>query len=101
MRWNKKERKVKEVKKQPELGDFKRRVWFAILPVKVENKWLWWEKYIKVSKYERHYHTQGHVVSSGLIEDALTTTGLVNTRTVIETTAHESWCYHSREFYVA
>lgn len=103
MRWSKKGRRAKEVKmkEEPKLGDFKRRVWFAVFPVKVEDKWLWWEKYIKVSIYKRNYRTEEYTVSSGLLEDAFTTTGLVNRRTVSDTVAYESWCYHSREFYVA
>jgi hypothetical protein len=103
MKWDKKEKKTKEVKikEQPELGDFKRRVRFAVFPVKVKDKWLWWEKFVKVWMFKRIYHTEEHVVSSGLLEDALTTTMLLNTRTVEETTRHDMWCYHSREFYVA
>lgn len=97
MKWNKKN-KTKKV--DPELGDFKRRVRFAFFPLKIDNKIVWWEKYIKVWEFKRNYHREELVVSSGLLEDAFTTTGLTNTRTVTRTTPYNCWRYSSREFLI-
>ncbi len=94
MKWS---RKNKEIKEPTKIGDFKRRVRFALFPAKVENETLWLEKYIKVWEFKKQYRTEEYVVSSGLLEDAFTTTGLINERTVSRTYSFEAWRFHSRE----
>ncbi len=64
MKWN---AKVKPEKPEPVLGDKKERVWFAVLPVKVESKWLWLEKYIVLLEFKEWYYDYEEVVESGII----------------------------------
>ncbi len=36
---------------EPKIGDIKKRKWFAIIPVKIENEWIWLEFYYRVYEY--------------------------------------------------
>jgi hypothetical protein len=47
MRWN---RATKEYSK-PELGSRREKIWFALLPRRVENKWIWLEYFTSISEY--------------------------------------------------
>jgi len=63
MRWKSK------IKTKPVLGDKKEKVWFALFPVKVEDKWIWLEKYIVVYEYKTWYYSQDVVVSQGIFTE--------------------------------
>lgn len=82
MNWN--------IKPQPKLGDKKEKTKFALFPVKVENKWIWLEKYISIYEYKSWLYTYEEVVSSGILyEKYITRVG--------ET---ESWRRIGRKFYI-
>jgi len=63
MKWNSK------TKSKPTLGDKKQKVWFALFPVKVEDKWVWLEKYIVIYEYKTYYYQQDVVVSEGIFTE--------------------------------
>lgn len=94
MKWN---IKIKKEKVLPRIGDVKTEVKYAFFPVKVENKYVWFEKYIRISEYKKEVFIQTYDVSSGLLEDAFTTTGLLNTRTVTKTRTAEVWIVIDRK----
>ena len=48
MRWNSK------AKPEPCLGDRRERTAFAVFPTRVEDKWIWLEKFIKVFEYKEY-----------------------------------------------
>lgn len=91
MEWKARKKKVKEPKKFPEYGERKEKIKFALFPKKVQDKWIWWEKYISVLEFTRKEFTEEVEVSSGLAEDIITATGLVNSRTRTKTTTWNSW----------
>ncbi len=68
MKWNSK------IKKKPVLGDTKEKVWFALFPVKVEDKWIWLEKYIVAYVYSTYCYTRDVVVSEGIFTEKYYTT---------------------------
>jgi len=82
------------------LGDKRERTWFAIIPTKVQGKWIWFEKYIKCQEYKNVTVRNEYVVSSGLIEDTLTTTGLLNERTVTKYEDYPMWKTYNRKLIV-
>lgn len=95
MRWNEKVKRITKV--EPEIGDFKRCVWFSLFPVKVANEWLWMEKYIKVYEFTNQSETVEHAVTSGGLEDAATFLGLLNERSITKRYHYQGWEFHSRE----
>lgn len=56
-------------KQKPKEGDTKSKVKFAILPVKVEDKWIWLEKYIANYEYKTFLYRHDTVVSSGIFTE--------------------------------
>ena len=95
MIWKK---RVKKIKNTPKLGDFKRKLRFAFFPLKIDNKVLWLESYIKVWEFKAQVRTEEIAVSSGGFEDALSFTGLINERTVSRTYSFDGWAFYGREF---
>lgn len=91
MEWAAKKKKVKEPKKPIRVGDIKESKRFAFFPTKIKGQWVWLEKYIAVLELVPKTLTEEVEVSSGLIEDALNVTGLVNSRTRLVTTNWNSW----------
>lgn len=86
MKW---QSKTKPVKIAPKLGDTKECIRFAIFPVKVQDKWVWWEKYILVKTYQEYYYEMDHVVSQGILTEKYYTT----------TEKGEAWRRTDRKFY--
>ena len=101
MIFNKKQKaeKPKPIKIEPKIGDFKRKVKFALFPVTIENKIVWLEKYIKVFRFEQWSGTYQEELSSGFLSDMVELTGLKSTRVRTKYYTATGWCYHSREFY--
>lgn len=56
-------------KPKPQEGDKKEKVKFALFPTKVEDKWLWLEKYIAIYEYKKYYYTHDVVVSEGIFTE--------------------------------
>lgn len=57
MRWN------RTVTPEPKLGDRREKIWFAILPRRIENKWIWFENFISISEYMEYmeaYEVESH-----------------------------------------
>ena len=96
MIWNIKAKKLK-IKEYPNLGDLKRRKRFAILPLKVEGKVIWLEKYIKVWVFKEISGYEEVEVTSGGLEDLATAIGAFNTRTIMKPYSFRTWSFHSRE----
>jgi len=51
MKWN-----VKPKKPIPIKGDTEERMRFAFLPIRVEDKLIWLEKYISIYQYQKCYY---------------------------------------------
>ncbi len=83
--------KVKIKKSKPKIGDVKEKIKFAFLPIKVNDNIVWLEKYIQGYEYKEIIITRDVPVSSGLIEDAFTVTGLINERYQTEYNHVKSW----------
>lgn len=62
MKWN-----ASPTTPEPKLGDKKQKIRFAVFPTLVEDKWLWWEKYIQTYEFREYYYEYDVVVSEGLI----------------------------------
>ena len=60
--------KVKQ-KVEPQIGDTKEKVRFAFFPRKIEDTWVWLEKYIATYKYMEYYYENEVVVSQGLFTE--------------------------------
>lgn len=61
MKWNS--------KPKPREGDKKQKVKFALFPTKVENTWVWLEKYIQFYEYQKYHYTHDVVVSQGILTE--------------------------------
>ena len=72
-------------------GELKEVKSFALFPTKVEGKIIWLEKYIKVKELKTVHYREEVAVTSGLLEDAVTFTGLVNERTRIVNREYTGW----------
>lgn len=64
MKWN-----VKPKKPTPIEGDTEERIRFAVLPIRVEDKLIWLEKYISIYQYQKLYYRHDVVVSEGLFTE--------------------------------
>lgn len=62
MQWN-----IKPSKPKPKVGDIKESFWFAIFPIRVENKWIWLEKYITISERQLVHYDREEVVDDGIL----------------------------------
>lgn len=62
MQWN-----IKPSKPKPKIGDKKESFWFAVLPIRVENKWIWFEKYITISERQLVHYDREEVVDDGIL----------------------------------
>lgn len=69
MKWN-----VKPKKPIPIEGDTKEKIRFAFFPTKVEDKWLWLEKYVSIYQYKKYFYRYDVVVSEGLFTEKFYTT---------------------------
>lgn len=62
MQWN-----IKPSKPKPNIGDKKESVWFAVFPTRVENKWIWLEKYIAISELQLIHYEREEIVDDGIL----------------------------------
>lgn len=76
MKWN--------CKTEPKLGDKKEKIEFAFFPTKVEDKWIWLEKYIAIYVYKEYYYPTDVIVSQSMFSEKyyrthVKTQGWINT----------------------
>jgi len=56
-------------KQEPTLGDKKEKIKFALFPVKINDVFIWFEKYIQVYEYKTYYYSHDVVVSGGIFTE--------------------------------
>jgi hypothetical protein len=61
-------------KPEPKEGDKKTKHKFALFPVKVQDKWVWFEKYIAIYEYKKYPYVHDVVVSEGVFTEKYYTT---------------------------
>ena len=76
---------------QVKTGDIKIRRKYAILPTNTNKGWVWLRYYVAKQEYKVMYIREEYVRSTGLLEDALTTTGLLNESTYTHYKKHYYW----------
>jgi len=54
-----------KIKPKPQYGTQKEKIKFALFPTKVENKWVWFERYIAIYKYENIIACQEPIFGDG------------------------------------
>lgn len=64
----------------PKLGDKREVIRFAVFPRRVQDKWIWLEKYIAVQEYKKYYYEYDEVVSQGIFTEKYRTQGGVGER---------------------